>query len=533
MTQDIIGQTLLNKYRVDAYVASGGMGTVFRVWDRQRNVPLAMKVLHGDPAEDPSIFKRFKREARALEKLAHPNIVPFYGLYQTLDFAFLLERFIDGPTLKQVLRRRGSKPVMVQEALTYLKVISSALGYAHAHGVVHCDVKPGNVMVDQGGAIYLTDFGVARHAESTTTTLGFAGTAAYMAPEQIRGEAVTAATDVYALGVMLYEMLAGRRPFRGDEAGTEKGGATGSERVRYAHMHLPAPDPREFNPELAGAVAEVILRALEKSPADRFASAPAFFKAVLDAVNASPDSIRDRIMLPEEFRTKPFRPSAEVRSEDPIQPSEEVVVRGMRRPTWLIVSSLVAIVGLLLLFVYFATNSSKERRLTIEEQAAPVVIAITATGERGSHAAATRSTRVKPSLTRILPSPTSPRVIATNIPTVDTEEQREVKIIKDVREYWSLVNRKRFEEAWDYLTPHFKKKYLDNSYNAYVEGWQYTDSIEVVDVKVLDAEVFKATADVWLIFTADTVVLERHIRLQLAYSEYLKIWEIYESTFMP
>ncbi len=161
MSASIIGQTLLNQFRIDAYLASGGMGTVYRVWDLKRNVPLAMKVLHEDLAEDPSIFKRFKREARALEKLAHPNIVPFYGLHQTKAFAFLLERYIDGPTLKKILRKHG-KPLETEEALVYLKAMTSALGYAHAHGVVHCDVKPGNVMVDQGGSIYLTDFGVAQ-----------------------------------------------------------------------------------------------------------------------------------------------------------------------------------------------------------------------------------------------------------------------------------------------------------------------------------------------------------------------------------
>src|SRR3990170_9124747 len=101
---NLIGQTLLGQFRVDSFVASGGMGTVYRVWDLERNVPLAMKVLHADLAEDPSVFKRFQREARALQKLAHPNIVPFYGLYQTKGNAILLERFIDGPSLKDTLR---------------------------------------------------------------------------------------------------------------------------------------------------------------------------------------------------------------------------------------------------------------------------------------------------------------------------------------------------------------------------------------------------------------------------------------------
>src|SRR3972149_8714052 len=103
---NLINQVLLDQYRVDAFIASGGMGAVYRVWDLKRNVPLAMKVLHGELADDPHIFKRFQREANALKRLTHPNIVQFYGLFQTLDFAFLLERFVDGPSLKDILRQK-------------------------------------------------------------------------------------------------------------------------------------------------------------------------------------------------------------------------------------------------------------------------------------------------------------------------------------------------------------------------------------------------------------------------------------------
>ena len=266
MGSNLIGQILVSQFRVDAFVDSGAMGAVYKVWDLKRNVPLAMKVLHADLAEDPSILKRFRREANALKKLTHPNIVPFYGLYLTPDFAFLLEHFVDGYTLKEILRKRQGQPLDVPQALRYLRALCAALGYAHLHGVVHCDVKPGNVMQDRGGNIYLTDFGIARHSESTTTTLATAGTTAYMAPEQIRGEPVTAAADIYALGVMLFEMLTGQRPFHGSDSGSDSTGATATERIRYAHLHMPPPNPCSVNPALSEELAIVILKALSKDP---------------------------------------------------------------------------------------------------------------------------------------------------------------------------------------------------------------------------------------------------------------------------
>ena len=293
---NLVGQTLLNRFRVESFVAAGGMGAVYRVWDLQRSVYLAMKTLHADLADDPVAYRRFKREATDLQTLAHPHIVPFYGLFEQGGLSFLLEGYINGPSLKDILRQRQGYPLDLPEALAYLRAMCAALGYAHALRVVHCDVKPGNVMVDTGGVIYLADFGIARHAESTTTTLGPAGTPAYMAPEQIRGDALTPATDIYALGVVLFEMLTGRRPFLGSESELDGGGATPSERIRSAHLWLPPPDPRAFNPNLPPGLAAVVLRALAKDPAQRFATTGDLFEAAARASGVY--AIPDRVALP-------------------------------------------------------------------------------------------------------------------------------------------------------------------------------------------------------------------------------------------
>jgi serine/threonine protein kinase len=328
MTSKLVGKILLDQFRVDAFIDAGNMGSVFRVWDLKRNVPLAMKVLHGDLAEDPSMLKRFRREARALEKLAHPNIIPFYGVYQTADFAFLLERFIDGPTLKGFLKQAQGKPLPKLEALSFLKAIGSALGYAHSNGVIHCDVKAANVMIDRGGIIYLTDFGIARHADSTTTTMAGAGTPAYMAPEQIEAQPVSPATDVYALGVLLFEMLTGQRPFRGTERGTESAGATANERIRYAHMNLAPPDARSLNPAIESELADVLRKSLEKDPAHRYQSCQEMVAAVCHAVGISQDQIPERVNI-SDFDISSFEPAdAPVNPPNPVYENKPVLVPG-------------------------------------------------------------------------------------------------------------------------------------------------------------------------------------------------------------
>jgi serine/threonine protein kinase len=294
MPENLIGQVLFDQFRVDEFIASDGMGAVYRVWDLKRNVYLAMKMLHAEFVEEESVLRRFQREARALKKLTHPNIVPFYGYFQEGDLLIILESYINGNTLKEVLKQSEGHSLPIREALIFLKAVSAALGFAHANDVVHCDIKPGNIMLDQTGAIFLIDFGIARHAASTTTTVGVAGTHPYMAPEQIRGEALTSQTDIYALGVVLFELLTGCWPFLGNEIDAETAGATKGERIRYAHQFFPAPDPRSINPAIPVELSFVINRALEKAPEKRFVSAQEFFSACCAAAGYSAQSIPDR-----------------------------------------------------------------------------------------------------------------------------------------------------------------------------------------------------------------------------------------------
>jgi serine/threonine-protein kinase len=245
------------------------MGDVYKVWDSQRGVFLAIKVLHADLAEDRVFLRRFAREAETLSALQHPHIVRFYGLEQEGRVTFMLMDYVEGTTLRGEIFD-AHKPFTVEQVLRILKPVCSALHYAHQMGRVHCDIKPANIMVRSNGEVLIADFGIARMMEnSTTTTMAGAGTPAYMAPEQVLGKNPSPQTDIYALGIVLYEMLTGgERPFTGEQASIE--GST-SEKVRWEQITLNPPSPRTYNPNISLQLEAVVMKCLEKKPEDRYA----------------------------------------------------------------------------------------------------------------------------------------------------------------------------------------------------------------------------------------------------------------------
>ena len=269
--QNLIGQTIANRYRVDSLLGRGGMAEVYKVWDHSRMTPLALKLLHEDLAMDKVFLRRFKREAETLAKLQHPHIVRFYGLGQDGLQAFMLMDFIEGITLKQKIFTSAQSGLPLEEIREVSRSICSALGYAHKEGLVHCDLKPGNVMLKPDGKVLLMDFGIARLTDAATATMVGAGTPAYMAPEQVKGLDPIPQMDIYALGVVLFEMLTGgERPFTGETATTT--GST-SAKVRWEQVNAAPPSPREYNPAISVELEAVVLKCLEKDPRDRFQSA--------------------------------------------------------------------------------------------------------------------------------------------------------------------------------------------------------------------------------------------------------------------
>jgi serine/threonine-protein kinase len=257
LTRDL---ALAGRYRIDRECGRGGMAHVYRATDTVLGRTVAVKVLNPDFAADPSFVERFRREARAAARLNHPNVVAVFDTGSDGDLHFIVMEFVEGRSLAEVLATDG--PPEPARAAAIAEGIADALSFAHANGLVHRDVKPANVMITPAGQVKVMDFGIARlaTAHTITQTSTVFGTAAYLAPEQAQGLRVDGRADVYALGVVLYEMLAGRVPFRADSA------------LAVASKHVleqPEP-PSAVRPGVPAGLEAVTLRALEKDPGDRY-----------------------------------------------------------------------------------------------------------------------------------------------------------------------------------------------------------------------------------------------------------------------
>ena len=268
--RDLTGKTL-GQYQVLELLGEGGMARVYKVWDKVRSTHLALKLLHEDLAEDKIFIRRFQREAQTLERLQHPNIVRFYGLERQGIQAFIVVDFIDGFTLRTEVARMEGHAMSAGRIMEVMRPVCSALHYAHSQGIIHCDIKPANIMLSRNGTVLVSDFGIARVTEGTATmTMAGAGTPAYMAPEQIMGSAPSPQTDIYGLGVVLFEMLTGgERPFTGEKA---KVTGTSGEKVRWEHINLSPLSPREFNKEVPLDLEAVVMKCLDKDPSRRYSS---------------------------------------------------------------------------------------------------------------------------------------------------------------------------------------------------------------------------------------------------------------------
>ena len=262
----------LGSYEVEEEIGRGGMGVVYRARQPALRRQVAVKVLLPHLSKDAEFVERFMREARSAAKLHHPGLVTIFDVGELDGTYFFSMQWLQGKTLEEKLEEG---PLPVGEVVDVVRQMASALGYAHAQGVVHRDVKPANVIVDEVGRAVLTDFGIAQAGNETRLTRAGAsvGSPDYMAPEQIQGEAIDARTDLYALGILFHHLLTGEQPYTGDAPIA----------VAYQHLNAPVPSVRERRPEVSPALDEVVCRLMAKAPEERFQTADELL-AALEAV---------------------------------------------------------------------------------------------------------------------------------------------------------------------------------------------------------------------------------------------------------
>jgi len=271
-------------YVIGQHLAEGGMGSVYQAFQPGSRDQFAIKVMLPEFIEDDELRERFQREAATLKALDHPNIMPVYATGEQDGLLYFVMPFVRGPSLYELLGRRRFSPVT---AWQILDPVTSALAYAHARGVIHRDIKPSNLLIEarqpKGNHVYLVDFGLSKVVGvRTLTQTGISlGTPQYMAPEQVQAKPLTPATDIYQLGVVMYEMLLGRLPFTSRKPQT----------IALQHAHDMPPAPCDLRPDFPKQLEPVLLQALAKDPQDRFATPNDFKMAYARAVqDIAPDA---------------------------------------------------------------------------------------------------------------------------------------------------------------------------------------------------------------------------------------------------
>ncbi len=286
---NLIGTLLGGRYRLDAEIGRGGMSTVYRAFDTVLERPVAIKLMHREIAADSDQLERFRREARAVAQLSHPHIVTVidageepstrgeaeHGVQPQAGTPYIVLEYVDGETLKQLIRREG--PLQITEALAYAIELARALGAAHERLIVHRDVKPQNVLISSEGSAKITDFGIARTLSEEGLTMDgrVLGTTDYVSPEQALGQPVTGQSDLYSLGVVLYEMLTGAVPFSGQTPVA----------VAMRHVREQVPDVQARRPEVSAATAAVVERATAADLAQRYANAASMVGDLEEAIS--------------------------------------------------------------------------------------------------------------------------------------------------------------------------------------------------------------------------------------------------------
>ena len=382
-----VQEVLVERYELLEVLGRGGMGVVYRARDRVLDRVVAVKMLPLDRAQDPTAVARFEREARAAAALSHRNIVAVFDFGADAETRFIVMEYLPGQSLAELVHAQGA--IAVGQAVEIVAQVAEALAAAHAAGIVHRDIKPANVMVDAHGHVKVLDFGIARLTSGTslTQTAMVIGSAAYLAPELIRGTSADARSDIYAIGCVLYELLAGQPPFTGELAAA----------VLHQHNTAPPAPLRRLNPAVPAALDGLVQSMLAKEPSDRPQDADAVISALSavdlageEGVQTLPlgDAIAATLPLEAPTRVMPARPTA--------RPTTRAAASGSRTRGAFLAAS-VLVLGLVLFLLLGSTGGPK---------AAPGA-------HKGRKSATTQTTAAKHS-TNASSTSTSTNTIATN-----------------------------------------------------------------------------------------------------------------------
>ncbi|HZO07091.1 MAG TPA: Stk1 family PASTA domain-containing Ser/Thr kinase, partial [Solirubrobacterales bacterium] len=338
------GSVVDGRYKVDRKVGAGGMADVWLAEDTHLQRRVALKVLHKHFAQDREFVARFQREAESAAGLQHPNVVAVYDRGEVDGLNYIAMQYVEGPTLKELIDR-GLTP---EQSVVLVRQILEAARFAHRNGIVHRDLKPQNVIVDAEGQAVVTDFGIARAGVSEITQTGSVmGTPQYFSPEQAQGYDVTSVSDLYSIGVILYEALTGRVPFEGESAVA----------VAMKQVSQVPQRPSTLNPQVSPALDAVVMRALEKEPGERFQSADAFI-AALDQAMKEPGTGRGTAA----FAALP--PVVAVPEDAEAAEDDEEEQRKKRRRKWLIAALVAILIGALIGFLLTRSSTTEVPNVT-------------------------------------------------------------------------------------------------------------------------------------------------------------------------
>ncbi|WP_409305375.1 Stk1 family PASTA domain-containing Ser/Thr kinase [Peribacillus sp. SCS-155] len=311
----LIGKRINGRYKLLDMVGGGGMANVYLAMDMILEREVALKILRMEFSNDDEFIKRFNREAQSATSLAHPNIVSIYDVGEEDDIYYIVMEYVKGHTLKQYIQK--NYPIPIEKAIDIMKQITSAISHAHQNGIIHRDIKPQNILIDDGGTVKITDFGIAMALSATniTQTNAVLGSVHYLSPEQARGGMANKKSDIYSLGIVMFELLTGRLPFSGESAVS----------IALKHLQSETPSPKRWNPEIPQSVENIILKATAKDSFYRYDSVDDMYMDISTALNS--DRINEaRFLIPEDDEATKAIPI--ITKDSGISKFDETIVRG-------------------------------------------------------------------------------------------------------------------------------------------------------------------------------------------------------------